>query len=103
MSRTVKGSELPHGTVVYWFPNTFVIRTEVQTLDFEIDFIFDPLDGLWATYFARAQWYCAPLLHPQSTLFQTLYKHFEVYIKPKTFRIFDSANISLLKNENPSK
>jgi hypothetical protein len=44
MSRTVKGSDLPPGTVVYWFPNTFVIRCEIQDLDFEIDFIFDPVD-----------------------------------------------------------
>jgi len=83
MSYTKNGSELPLGTVVYMsrynMENSLwraVISNGAARFH---DFIFDPKDGLWATYFARELWNAHPCRHPHCTLFDTLLHQVRLY------------------------
>jgi hypothetical protein len=53
-------------------------RRNKYTLDLEYyTFIYDPLDGLWATDGVRKAWIKKPFLHPRFTLFDAIYRELQ--------------------------
>jgi len=65
-----EGYELPEGTIVY----LGLERTTVEPINRveNVQFVFDPRDGLWATSFTRNHWMKHPRRHPNCTLFDLL-------------------------------
>ena len=76
---------LPEGTPLYHhLPSYASTGVAVECLlkdDSKVYFgayIFDPEDGLWATYHARQVWRNCPSLYPRCTLFGILYKKLQI-------------------------
>ena len=84
MAIAKKGSGLPEGTTVYmanFGKSSHVwqstIKRRYDPFRIDLEYIFDPADGLWATTHVRALWEQHPHLHPHASLFTLLYKKLE--------------------------
>lgn len=47
----------------------------------DYNFVYDPVDGLWATFMLRIKWKEFPYRHPHYTLFQAITMHHPDIIK----------------------
>jgi hypothetical protein len=74
-----RGSDLPIGTVVYSVftherDHIRLLRSTTPS-DYDLmEYIYDPIDGLWATQWVREVWKKCSHLHPSCTLFEMLNK-----------------------------
>lgn len=71
----------PRGIRHYLIQKNYIgqLRRNELTLDLEYyKFIFDPLDGLWATDGVRKAWVKKPFLHPHFTLFDAIYSKLRI-------------------------
>ena len=79
------GSELPLDTVGYlsrYGMENSLWRTVVNNNSARFhEFIFDPKDGLWATYLTREMWKVHPLRHSHCTLFELLNEKLEIVLR----------------------
>lgn len=76
--------DLPKGTTVYLsygasYEQPYAWKYVVWESKFfyNINYIFNPEDGLWATKLVRKIWKDRPSQHPHCTLYNIIYKYLE--------------------------